>query len=74
MDLLAREGPSSSLPNSFRVPLKGLPCDVGNGFPESVADPFPFSTSDGDFHPLLLGVLPQVIIFAIFLGQKTPRM
>ena len=49
----------ASLPSFLRVPLEGLPCDVSNRFPESVADPFPFPTSDAD--PLLLSVLPEVI-------------
>ena len=41
-------------------PLKGQAGDVGDRFPQSVANPF--SSPYGNFNPLLLGALPQLLI------------
>ena len=46
----------------LRVPLKGQAGDVSGRLPQSVADPSPFSSPDGDFNPLLLCTLPQLLI------------
>ena len=42
--------------------LKGLASDVGDKFPQGVANPPPFSSPNVDFNPLLIGTLPQVLI------------
>ena len=36
--------------------------DVAGRLPQSVADPSPFSSSDGDFNPFLLCTLPQLLV------------
>ena len=40
--------------------------DVGSRLPQSVADPLPFSSPDGDFNPFLLCALPQLLIRNLF--------
>ena len=49
-------------PSPLGVPLKGQAGDVGDRFPQSVANPSPFSSPYGNFNPLLLGALPQLLI------------
>ena len=46
----------------LRVPLKGLTCDVGDRFPELLANPPPFPLPDGDFHSLLLSARPRLLV------------
>ena len=53
---------SASPPDPLRVPLKGQVGDVSGRLPQSVADPSPLSSPDGDFNPLLLCTLPQLLI------------
>ena len=46
----------------FRALLKGQAGDVGDRFPQSVANPSHFSSPYGNFNPLLIGALPQLLI------------
>ena len=49
-------------PDPSRVLPKGLASDIGDRFPQGVANPPPFPSPDGDLNPLLIGMLPQVLI------------
>ena len=40
--------------------------DVGGRLAQSVADPWPFSSPDGHYNPLLLCALPQLLIRNLF--------